>query len=339
MTSEKISVLLPARNGEKYLKTALNSLSGQTYRNFECIAVNDGSTDSTAGILDAFAKKDPRFKPFHRRPEGLPEALNFGLEHCSGELIARMDADDISLPERLEAQLNFLRIHPQIAAVGSLVKTIPRPRKSSGMAHYEEWLNSLVEPADIAREIYVESPLPHPSVMIRKEALLRLEGWRNFDGPEDYDLWLRMHAAGFEMGKVPRVLLEWRDEPGRTSRTQARYSLEAFINLKVRYLARDQRLTSKSIQIWGAGKTGKAHTKALRAQGLQVSRFIDINPRKIGRHAQGVPVIAPGELGNHAEDFIIGAVGGRGARGAREEIRAALEEMGFREGKHFLFVA
>jgi len=339
MTPERISVLLPVRNGEKYLPAALESLAAQSHRHFECIAVNDGSTDSTGGILDAFAKRDPRFKPFHRPPEGLVKALNFGLERCRGDLVARMDADDISLPERLKRQQAWLRSHPQIAAAGTLVKIIPRPRKSSGMRYYEDWINSLVEPEDIAREIYVESPLPHPSAMIRKSVLIRLGGWRDFEGPEDYDLWLRMHNAGLKMGKVPCVLLEWRDAPERASRTQARYSLDAFINLKAYHLARDKRLSPGRVQIWGAGKTGKTYAKALKAQGLRVCRFIDINPRKIGRSAQGAPVIAPDELGDHPRDFIIGAVGGRGARGAREEIRAALVNMGYRETEHFLFVA
>jgi len=334
-----VSVLLPVRNGADFITEALESIARQTLAEFECIVVDDGSTDDTPEIIDGLAERDTRFVIFHRPAGGIVQSLNFGLDKCNGELIARMDADDISHPERLEKQVTFLSNNLDIAAAGCLIRVIPEPLPSSGMSYYERWVNSLIEPEDIEREIYIESPLPHPSAIIRRNALEAMNGWRDFDGPEDYDLWLRMFSARMKIAKVPLTLLEWRDTPTRASRTDPRYSLEAFVKLKAYYLSRDQRLSSGKAQIWGAGRTGKTYAKALAAEGVEIARFIDINPRKIGRTAAGAPVISTDELSQYRDDFIIGAVGGRGARDAREQIRKALIEMKFIEGKQFLFVA
>ncbi len=335
------SVLIPVRNAAATIVEALESVASQTFDDFECVIVDDGSTDSTPTIIGEFAGRDSRFKIFRRPAYGMVQSLNFGLEQCRGELIARMDADDICRPERFEKQVAYLmsRRKRDIAAVGCLVRVIPPPATSSGMFHYEQWVNSLTDPDDIAREIYIESPLPHPGMMIRRNALETLGGWREFDGPEDYDLWLRMISDGMKISKVPQTLLDWRDAPDRASRSDPRYSLEAFVALKAHYMSRDPRLSSGKVQIWGAGRTGKTYAKALAAKNMEIVRFIDINPRKIGRTAAGAPVVSPAELHRYRDDFIIGAVGGRGARSAREEIRTALQKMGFTEGEQFLFVA
>ena len=220
-----ISALLPAYNAGATLEGALNSLLRQRFEDFEVIAVDDGSEDETPSLLEACARRDPRIRPFFPGRQGLIGALNTGLAHARGAFIARMDADDIAHPDRFGLQYEFLRAHPDIAAVGCLIRCFPRPQVGQGFRIYEDWLNGLLTPEDIAREIYIESPLVHPSAMIRHADLRAVEGYKDFGWAEDYYLWLRLHLAGRRFAKVPRTLLFWRESADRLTRRDGRYSV------------------------------------------------------------------------------------------------------------------
>jgi len=163
----KISILLPIYNAAQTLSQTLTSVLRQRFVDFEIIAINDGSQDETAQILDAFAKKDTRIQVIHTPHVGLIDTLNLGLAHARGPYIARFDADDVMHPSRLQQQYNFLQAHPNIAVISSRIQCFPRPQIAGGFAMYEHWLNSLLTPQDIARDIFVESPIVHPSVLMR----------------------------------------------------------------------------------------------------------------------------------------------------------------------------
>ncbi|RME07923.1 MAG: glycosyltransferase family 2 protein, partial [Anaerolineae bacterium] len=224
-----VSVLLPCYNAADTLEETLESLAAQTWTDFEVVAVDDGSEDATAEILRAWADRDSRFRVLSCSHGGVIAAANAGLKACRGEFIARMDADDRAHPERLALQVAWLQEHPETAAVGSLVEGFPPNEVREGFRIYIEWLNSLVDDADIRREIFVESPLPNPSVTFRRPWLERMGGYQERGWPEDYDLYLRMYLAGARFAKIPRVLLKWREHPRRLTRTDSRYSLENFL--------------------------------------------------------------------------------------------------------------
>jgi cellulose synthase/poly-beta-1,6-N-acetylglucosamine synthase-like glycosyltransferase len=264
---------------------------------------------------------------------GIVAALQHGLELCRGALVARMDADDRCTPDRLSKQASFLEAHPEVAVAGCLVRPFPPETVREGFAIYIDWLNGLVAHEEIVREIFVESPLPHPSVMFRKEAMLAAGGYQDNGWAEDYDLWLRMAAAGCRFGKVPEVLVEWREHPGRLTRTDGRYSLENFLRAKAHYLALGPLRDRDAVVIWGAGMVGRRLSKHLLREGAPVTAFVDIDPKKIGRTRRGKPVIAPealpAEMAKYRAPVVLAAVG---ARGARELIRERLNAFGYEEG-------
>ena len=152
---------------------------------------------------------------------------------------------------------------------------------------------------------------------------------------EDYDLWLRLVEAGHRLAKVPVVLLRWRHSAGRATFSDERYSVARFVEAKAEFLARRLRRDARALAIWGAGPTGKHLARALESHGVTVTRFIDIDPRKIGGVARGVPIVAPVSL-RPGEETVVVAVG---ARGAREAIRGALLARGFAEGRDFICAA
>jgi glycosyltransferase involved in cell wall biosynthesis len=260
-------------------------------------------------------------------------AANAGIAACRSQYIARLDADDIAYPERLSLQVDYLDRHPSVAVVSSLVEAFPEKEVRGGYRIYVEWLNSLVTNEEIRREIFVESPLANPSVMIRKTWLDRMGGYAEYGWPEDYDLWLRMYMAGAEFAKIPKVLLAWRDHPNRITRTDSRYSLEKFLRAKAHYLARGPLDGRDGVVVWGAGMMGRRLGKQLQFQDVPLVAFVDVDPKKIGRTRRGKPIIAPPDLPDWWEKYenpaIIAAVG---ARYARRLIRERLNVLGYKEG-------
>ncbi len=204
----RISVVLPVRDEESLLEEALESLLRQSERDFEVIAVSDGSSDGVREVLARFAARDGRVKPLHQARSGIVAALNRGLRQARGIYIARMDSDDICRPERLALQADFLDREPNIGLVGSRVEYLGDAKKNEGLAHFVRWSNSLIAARDIALYRFVESPLIHPSVMFRRELPERFGPYRDGPFPEDYELWLRWMEMGVRMAKLDETLLE-----------------------------------------------------------------------------------------------------------------------------------
>jgi glycosyltransferase involved in cell wall biosynthesis/phenylacetate-coenzyme A ligase PaaK-like adenylate-forming protein/MoaA/NifB/PqqE/SkfB family radical SAM enzyme len=182
----KVSVLLCVYNGQKYIGRALESIGKQSFQDFEIVVVDDASTDLTPEVLKKY--KDSRTF-IHRNAEnlGLTKSLNIGLSHCRGKYIARMDADDISLPERFEKQVKFLDENPDCAAVGSWCKRIDEK---------EEVVNKWRHPADyegIKERLVTQNSIFHGTAMFRKESVFKIGGYNEkYKYSQDYDLWLRL---------------------------------------------------------------------------------------------------------------------------------------------------
>jgi len=336
-----VSVLMPVKNAAAYLREAMDSLLSQTYTEFEVVAVDHASTDDSASILKEYSLKDRRVKVFEFGGASFVDCLNFGIKNCRGGFIARMDADDVCRPERLAMQIEYLDKNSGIGIVGSAVELFGTIHNGGngdngdtvreGYRRYEKWINSLLIPSDIEREIFVESPMPHPSVMMRREILCdRLGGYRDFDGPEDYDLWLRARFAGIKMAKLEKPLIRWRDYPSRLSRRSGRYSRKNFHKLRANYLAK--LADGKKVVIQGAGTTGRTLGRYLRKQGADITAYIDVNPRRIGGTKLGLPVYPAEAMYSFNGSFLISAVA---SWGARDLIRGLAEKAGFTEGLDF----
>jgi glycosyltransferase involved in cell wall biosynthesis len=335
-----VSVLLPCYNAARTLKETLESLSCQTLEDFEVIAVDDGSTDATPSILQGWADTDQRIHIISQSHSGIVTALNAGVQACQSLLIARMDADDIAHPQRLALQAAFLEQNPDTAVVGCRVRGYPPEDVRQGFSIYLDWQNALLSDEDIRREMFIESPLAHPSVLVRKEWLIEVGGYQDHGWPEDYDLWLRLYLAGARFAKLPEILLDWREHTTRLTRQDSRYSLENFLRAKAYYLVRGPLLERDAVLIWGAGMMGRRLSKHLLRQGAPLKAFVDVDPAKIGRTRRGLPILSPEDLPGwwkrSSNPVILAAVG---ARGARQLIRQRLESYGLREAQDWWSVA
>lgn len=205
MSNCLVSVVLPVKNGQDYISAAIDSILCQTLSNLELILIDNGSIDNTPNILRAYAAKDSRVRHLSCESGGLVEALNFGITAASADLIARMDADDIAAPNRLEVQYHYLQSHPEIAVVGSQVRFIDADGYPLGQStHYPE------TPAGIRKTLLKFCCLRHPTVMMRRDAFEAVGGYRaSFIAAEDYDLWLRI-AERYEIVNLPEPLLLYR---------------------------------------------------------------------------------------------------------------------------------
>lgn len=342
-----VSILMPCRDAAPFLDAAITSIRAQTYSDFEVVAVDDGSTDDTFRRLALWSRDDHRVRVFQTDGRGLVAALATGLAAARGELVARMDADDLAEPERLEKQVALMDGDARIAASGTGVRYFPRDQVEGGARRYEAWVNALHTTHEIARDIFVECPIPHPTLMIRRHVLLGIGGYRELGWPEDYDLVLRVWAAGYRMAKIPDVLLHWRESPGRTSRTDRRYADIEFRRIKIFFLQRTLLAAGRDAVVWGAGPIGKTFARELADAGTPIRAFVDLDPNKIGQEIHGAHVIAPEEAGRfvrglHADDpedrrpLILAAVG---QDGARERIRAECRQQGLVEIEDFVAVA
>ena len=326
------SVLLPVRDAADTVAEAVQSVLGQSLRELELVLVDDGSRDGTRALLRELARTDGRIRLIEQPRRGLVPALQAAARAARGAFLARMDADDRCHPRRLERQLRWLRRRPELGAVGCLVESFSAEPLTDGWLAYERWLNGRRSAAEIARDIYVESPLAHPSVTLRRAAYEQVGGYRDFDGPEDYDLWLRLVGAGWQLAKVPAVLLQWRDRPGRLTRRDPRYRPAAFLALKAHHLARGPLARERRpIWIWGAGRLGRKLCQALEAEGIRPAAFVDIDPKKIGRQRRGLPVLPRERLRAGGVALLVAVP----VPGARALIRGQLTRLGLVEGADY----
>jgi hypothetical protein len=328
-----LSVILPFRNEAPFLESCLLSLSRQKGVDFELIGVDDGSTDGSDAVFSSMAGRFTH--PVYVKTEGLGlvRALNRGVEEAKGSIIARADGDDVYHPHRLALQME--RLEQGADLVGCLTCFFPRSRVQGGFRTYESWINGLCTREEMEREIFVENPIPHPTLVLRRSLLEGIGGYREMEWPEDWDLVLRAFRAGAVMDKVPKRLHFWREHEDRLCRVHPHYGQLAFIRCRCRHLARGPLAGGRSVFIWGAGPLGRKMTTHLRNEKVSVDGFIDIDPKKIGRIVRDRPVHPPEYLESHRA-FVLGCVG---KRGARYDIRAALLAMGYVERRDFLLAS
>jgi glycosyltransferase involved in cell wall biosynthesis len=317
------------------LPACLRSLARQTEPEWECVLVDDGSTDGTLAVARAAAGRDPRIRVIAQPHTGLVGALTTGLDACQAPIVARMDADDLMHRERLAAQLAALAQTSDLIGVGTWVRVFPRRTMTDGMRAYEGWLNGIDTPTRVRAEAFVESPIVHPTLTIRRDVLAAM-GYRDAGWPEDYDLMLRLLAAGHAIGVVPRRLLAWRDGPARLTRAHPTYGLDRITACKAAFLAGGLLAASDRYVLWGHGGTGRALRRALAAHGKRPSHVVELHPGRIGNRIDGAPVIRPEALATLPRGPLVASVAGEAAR---TEIRALLDRLGYRETRDYVCAA
>lgn len=210
-----VSVVMPVRDGARWLGEALDSVAAQSFSDWELIVIDDGSSDTTPSILEQFARRESRTRLFRQDALGLVAALNRGLAEARAPLLARLDADDRARPERFARQVAHLSAHPEIGLLGSWADEIDEDGKPRGQ------LKPATEPDEIARILATANPMIHSSVMLRTERVRQLGGFRAaFRAAEDYDLWLRLSEIA-KIANLPEPLIEYRWHSANVTRRNA----------------------------------------------------------------------------------------------------------------------
>jgi glycosyltransferase involved in cell wall biosynthesis len=206
MAIPAVTVLMPVYNAERYVAEAVQSILDQTFRDFELLIIDDGSTDRSPEILGEYARRDGRLRLVRRENRGLVATLNELIGLAQGELIARMDADDLALPRRFERQVAFLRAHPEVVVVGSRVVAVD----PDGDELFEMCSEQTHEEIDAAHLKGIGGILCHPAVIMRADAVRSVGGYRTeFHLSEDLDLWLRLAEVG-RLHNIQETLLKYR---------------------------------------------------------------------------------------------------------------------------------
>lgn len=335
MARPRVSVLLPVFDAASTLATTLRSIQRQSETSWECIIVDDGSTDASSDIARMISAADQRFRVIHAERRGLVSALNVGISQCHGCYIARMDADDLMHRARLERQANALDASPGLAGLGCQVRIFPRAALGSGMRAYERWINGVDSEVRLLDEVLVECPIAHPTLMIRREVLHSL-AYRDCGWPEDYDLVLRALRGGHRLGVVAERLLSWRNLPTRLSQNSDTYTVERFVDCKAAHIAETLLRDDDTYALWGYGATGRALQRALRAHGKRPAVIVELHPGRIGNQIAGAPVVHPDQwLASRAHRLVVSVAG----ETARSQIREVLARAELRERLDFVCAA
>ncbi len=331
----KISVILPFFNAEQTLDRAISSIYQQDFKDFECILVDNNSTDNSRTIAMDWQSRDTRFKVFNEEIQGVMFASNKGFEQAVGVYVARMDADDRAYPERLRLQAIFLDDHPAVEAVAGLVKHVGDPDTTAGFRRFVEWSNSLQTYSEIYSRRFIESPIVNPTAMWKKETMERCGGYLAGDFPEDYEMWLRWLDMGVKIEKIPEVLLDWHDSEKRLTRTDSIYSDRSFYEIKSRYLAKwlsEKNPFHPLVSVWGASRISRRRARILEQHGVEVGTYIDT---KTSRQFHN-ELLYYEDLPEAGECFILTYIR---QMDNRERIQEFLEKRGYEEGINYLMVS
>ncbi|MEQ8475053.1 glycosyltransferase [Fulvivirga sp.] len=327
-----VSIILPVFNGEHTLQAAIDSITHQTFTDWELIIIDDGSTDNTNSIIQSI--NNERVTHFKTNNRGIAKALNFGIKMSSSAIICRMDADDVCHHQRLELQFNYLQEHPEVGVVSSLVEYEGNREANTGYALYVDEINQIIDRQSILKKRFTESPIPHPSVMFRKSLIYKYGGYNEGHLPEDYELWLRWMHNDVVVEKVNLPLLHWHDSAARLSRNHANYDLEKFYELKIKYLAQHlakQQIPTDNLWVWGTGRQINKWINLLNRYNLEVQGQIDVKTTSLDGS-----VIHFTELDKDKHPLIISLVRDRNGK---KRIEAYLNEQGYNEGRNFFMLS
>jgi glycosyltransferase involved in cell wall biosynthesis len=335
MKTPQISIILPFFNAEKTLFRALDSIAEQDLQDFECILVDNNSTDESRAIARNFCLNSHRFTLIEQSRRGVVYAHNAGMALSQGKYIARMDADDWMFPDRLKHQFKYLENNPEIDVVAGQAEYIPHIAQTDGFQRYVDWSNSITDNSDIFLKQFMESPVINPTAMWRRTVSDKFGSYRHGDFPEDYELWLRWLNNGVKIYKLPIPVIKWFDSAKRLTRTDLRYSDQAFFKIKTKYLARW--LTKYNphhpyVSVWGASRISRNRARILESNGIIIQSYIDITTKRQIEH----DVMHYKDLPNAGKNFILVYLK---QENMRTETVQFLNNKGYLEGTHYLLVS
>ncbi len=269
-----LSILTPYKNAGSFLEECVYSVLNQSFTDWEWILVNDESKDNSLEILEAFAKADERFMLLTNPEKGILPALQFGLKHCKGGFITRMDADDIMPQGRLQLMVETLQKSPPKTIVTGKVRYISLNPISEGYQKYERWLNQRIKQADHWKHIYRECVIASPNWMMHTSELLAINVFDDLEYPEDYDLCFKWYAHYFHIIGLPNITLHWREHEARTSRNSENYQQPAFFSLKLkRFLMLDYQ-KDKPLILMGEGVKANLAATFLAAHKIPIMQMV-----------------------------------------------------------------
>ncbi len=329
----KVSILIPVRDPDPGIfKECLESINNQTCTDIEVVIVDNGGwSDDIQSIIDStITNYNP--KVIIENNPGIRFALNTGLKACDGELIARMDADDVMTPDRISRQVEFMEINTDTDVTAGNVELLETIQRSDGMLQYVKEVNELKSHDDIYHYRFIDSPVIHPSIMFRR-SVLKFGDYPETEGePEDYAMIMRWINNGVKFGKVDEKILYWRDSPTRLTRVHEDYSRDSFHKVRMRYLPEAilNSIKGRDTWVWGAGKHGRRMIKEVERSGVNIAGTIDIvHDKKVdGRSSIHFKEIPP-----DGEVFILSVVSNRGKH---LEIRDHLNSAGYSEGLDYI---
>lgn len=222
-----VTVVIPSFNEDPHIvRASLESISAQTFTDFECIVVDESTRTELAEACRVVCAEDPRFIYVHPAERlGLPKSLNLAISKARGQLIARFDSDDVCVPERLALQVAYLQAYPDISVVGGAMDIISGEGRFLAHRRYPQ------SSAAIAKGMQLTTTIAHPTVMYRKEAIERYGAYNpDFRFGEDLDLWLRWMNAGLRFANLPQVLVQYRQDNVRRDQRHWRFNLRARIS-------------------------------------------------------------------------------------------------------------
>lgn len=295
MVNPLISILIPFKNTEQFLYECLDSVCSQTYENWEVLAVNDHSNNASRDLIASLSRKEVRLKVIDNNGNGIIDALRTGYAKSNGQLITRMDSDDIMALNKLQVMVESLLQHGKGHLAVGQVNYFSDHGIGNGYARYEKWLNALTETGNNYSEIYKECVIPSPCWMAFQEDLDACGAFEPERYPEDYDLAFRFYEKGLKCIPCNQILHHWRDYETRTSRTSEHYAQNYFLDIKLHYFLKLDRNLERPLALWGAGNKGKAIAKSLQAKNIPYHWVCD-NPKKIGKEIYGKEMLHFSEL-------------------------------------------
>jgi|TARA_B110000967_G_scaffold44848_1_gene44989 glycosyltransferase involved in cell wall biosynthesis len=283
----KVSIIIPCKNAAEFLDETLLSIRNQSFIDWECILVDDHSTDSSLEVFNEFAAEDARFQSFKNTGVGVIHALQCGYKHSTSTIITRMDADDLMPVNKLSNLLKALEEKGTGHVATGKVKYFDA--LGEGFKNYERWLNKLIDENSHRAHLYKECVIASPNWMLYRKDFERIGAFDSAVYPEDYELVFRMFSGGLKVAAVNEVTHLWRDHEQRASRVSTLYAANTFLPLKLSWFLKLNRDETKKLILLGAGKKGKAIAKELKRLGMEFIWQTN-NPKKIGHFIYEVEV-------------------------------------------------
>lgn len=344
-SEQHISIILPVgpvtlQNPSlaRWLRASIVSILAQTHRDFELLLILPNDICNSDSIL-APIPQDSRIKYLNRDCPGIVSALNTGIAAASGNWLARMDADDLALPQRLSSQLSYMARNNDVDFCSGAVEIFSDDQPlAQGNRQYQLWLNETCSHDSISANLYIECPCPHPTWLIKRKVIDTIGGYRNTQWAEDYDFVLRAAQAGLRFGKPATdqgALLRWRTHPLNLTRKDSRYKKINFIKAKAWAMAQSL-LRDRPAVIVGTGNNAKHMYDALTNNNVQVNYFVDLERPGRKTSLRNTPVISYSDIQKrHHRDALLVSVVTR--YGARQQLRQWFDENKFIEQTHYVF--